>query len=437
MRRETMNKLVLFIMICLLTVTAGYAADKTVSMQVGETQTLRLPSYITSKAIKGSQWTSTHPNEIAVMSQTPYSATVKVLKAVPSTTTCLIHCQYYYYEAVGNFTYLRTGIYDFKVETEQVLPTRISLPASITIDVGESKYLTPTISPSDAQTELTWSSSLFGIINVFQNGRVYAEGEGSAIITVRTSNGLSASCAVTAKKSQINVTSIQITPASHNLTVGEKYKLTASVLPTNATDKTLTWKSSMPNIVSVDQNGAIEALRTGSAVITASSSNGKTATCLVTCKENIKELAIMDNEGLTDIPPIANIQYERIFYAGWNSVCLPFAFDIKLLGLQNAKIAEICEIETIGDQKSISYREIDRIEAGKPCLIYVPTNQKCKLNLQNVTLVSKPITNELLIGTFSETIIGSGCYKLTPDGNSFAITKTNSAVCKPFRAYIK
>lgn len=120
-----------------------HAADKTVTMKVGETKRLSLPSYITSKAIKGSQWTSTRPDEIEVVSQTAYSATVKAKKSVPSTTTCLVHCQYYYYESVGSFTYMRTGIYDFKVETEAVQPTHISLPSSLSLNVGERKYLTP------------------------------------------------------------------------------------------------------------------------------------------------------------------------------------------------------------------------------------------------------------------------------------------------------
>lgn len=57
--------------------TSIQAADKTVTMKVGETKRLSLPSYITSKAIKGSQWTSTRPNEIEVVSQTAYSVTVK------------------------------------------------------------------------------------------------------------------------------------------------------------------------------------------------------------------------------------------------------------------------------------------------------------------------------------------------------------------------
>lgn len=77
--------------VCMVSIMSAYAADKTVTMKVGETQTLRLPSNITSLALRGAQWMSTRPNEVQVVSQTTYSATIKVLKAVPSTTTCLIN----------------------------------------------------------------------------------------------------------------------------------------------------------------------------------------------------------------------------------------------------------------------------------------------------------------------------------------------------------
>ena len=300
-----------------------HAVDKTVTMEVGETKRLSLPSYITSKAIKGSQWTSTRPDEIEVVSQTAYSATVKAKKSVPSTTTCLVHCQYYYYESVGSFTYM-------------------------SLKVGERKYLTPTITPSDAETDLTWSSSQYSTINVCRNGSVLAQREGTSVITVRTSNGLSASCTVTAVKPQVEVTSVRISPISCDIEVGTIYTLTATVSPTNATDKTVTWSSNAPNIVSVDKNGTIRGISAGNAIITASSSNGKEAACSVTCKIAVQDLVISDGNGLTDVPSKANIRYERKFHEGWNSVCLPFAFDAEVLGLENAKIALPEDVEVIG-----------------------------------------------------------------------------------------
>ena len=345
--------------------------------------------------------------------------------------------QYYYYESVGSFTYMMTGIYDFKVETEAVRPTHISLPPSLSLNVGESKYLTPTITPSDAETDLTWSSSRYSTINVFQNGRVLAQREGTSVITVRTSNGLSASCTVTAVKPKVEVTSIRISPISCDIEIGATYTLTATVFPTNATDKTVTWSSNAPDIVSVDKDGTIRGISAGNAIITASSSNGKEAACSVTCKAAVQDLVISDGNGLTDIPSKANIRYERTFHEGWNSVCLPFAFDAEVLGLENAKIALPEDVEVIGSKRYVSYRIVEKVEAGIPCLVYVLDEQDCKVELNDVPLATRPVDGNPLSGVFTETTIGSGCYKLASDGKSFALTKTSSAVCKPFRAYFR
>ncbi|WP_205125397.1 hypothetical protein, partial [Bacteroides salyersiae] len=95
-RKDYIKQLMTVIAVLVLSTTSISAANKTVTMQVGETMTLRLPSNITSLALRGVQWVSTRPNEIQVVSQTTYSATIKVLKAVPSTTTCLVNCRYYY-----------------------------------------------------------------------------------------------------------------------------------------------------------------------------------------------------------------------------------------------------------------------------------------------------------------------------------------------------
>lgn len=217
------TKIILTTFFCLLSSLFVKAADETVTMKVGTTKTLYLPSYVTSKAIHGSQWTSTRPDEIAVVSQTSYSVTIKAKKSVPSSTTCLVHCQYYYLQAVGTFTYMATGIYDFKILTESIKPVSISLPSSVTLDVGKSKYLTPIIVPENVETKLEWSSSQYSIINVFQDGWILAQRQGTSVITVKTSNGLYASCTVTAVKPNVDVTSIKVSPASYTIDVGERY----------------------------------------------------------------------------------------------------------------------------------------------------------------------------------------------------------------------
>ena len=189
--------------------------------------------------------------------------------------------------------------------------------------------------------------------------------------------------------------------------------------------------------MSVDKDGTIRGISAGNAIITASSSNGKEAACSVTCKAAVQDLVISDGNGLTNIPSKANIRYERTFHEGWNSVCLPFAFDAEMLGLKNAKIAMPENIEAIGNKRYVSYRIVEKVEAGVPCLVYVPDEQDCKVELNDVPLATRPVDGNPLSGVFTETTIGSGCYKLASDGKSFALTKTNSAVCKPFRAYFR
>ena len=86
-------------------------------------------------------------------------------------------------------------------------PTSVSLnKTSLTLDVGKSHTLTKTVSPSNAVTSYTWSSSNTSVATVDGNGKVTAKKAGTATITVKTSNGKTATCKVT-----VNLPAPQIT----------------------------------------------------------------------------------------------------------------------------------------------------------------------------------------------------------------------------------
>ncbi len=76
-------------------------------------------------------------------------------------------------------------------------------------------------------------------------------------------------CAVAV--STVHVESIAIVPILATLAVGETKALNVTVLPENATDKSVTWSSSNESIVRVDENGNIIAIANGTATITARS----------------------------------------------------------------------------------------------------------------------------------------------------------------------
>lgn len=78
------------------------------------------------------------------------------------------------------------------------------------------------------------------------------------------------------------VTSVTLNKEILSLKVGETGKLSTTVLPASATDKTVAWSSSKPDVASVSSNGTVTAIKAGTAVITAKTTNGKSASCTVT-----------------------------------------------------------------------------------------------------------------------------------------------------------
>lgn len=150
---------------------------------------------------------------------------------------------------------------------------------SLSLQPGESASLNGTVQPDNATIHsVSWKSSNDNVATVSQEGNVTAVSEGNCVITV-TVDGVKAECDVTVAIVRIPVTSVSINQTSADLLVGETLQLTATVLPDNATDKTVTWTTSNADVASVD-NGLVTAMTAGDAIITASSGD-YSATCTV------------------------------------------------------------------------------------------------------------------------------------------------------------
>mgnify|MGYP001282468189 CR=1 FL=1 len=163
--------------------------------------------------------------------------------------------------------------------------------SSITIDIGKEKHLTATISPANCSIKtLSWSSSDSSIATVSSTGLVTAVGEGTATITAATTDGsgLSATCDVTVNP-PIPVTTVTIDEPEAALYAGGKIKLTATVLPENATYKTLSWTSSDSSVATV-ADGVVTGVAKGTATITATATNGVKAERSVTISSTASRL---------------------------------------------------------------------------------------------------------------------------------------------------
>jgi len=163
--------------------------------------------------------------------------------------------------------------------------TAIALNKSTaTIAIGDSETLTVIYTPADANTgkAVTWTSSNTSIATVDNSGKVTGIAAGSATITATstTDASITASCAVSVHA--VAVTGVSINPTSANLQIGGSTDLTYTILPANATDKSVSWTSSNPSVVNVN-NGHVTAIAAGTATITVTTTDGsKTATCSVT-----------------------------------------------------------------------------------------------------------------------------------------------------------
>jgi uncharacterized protein YjdB len=151
------------------------------------------------------------------------------------------------------------------------------------VGVGDTTRLISTVLPVTATNKgVSWKSSNAGVAIVSSTGLVTGTGPGTAIITVTTAEGSKTDVALI-RAANIPVTSIAIDSATATVGVNNTKKLTATVAPANATNKTVSWSSSDTTIIKVDANGLLTGKSPGTAVITVTTQDGaKTANITAT-----------------------------------------------------------------------------------------------------------------------------------------------------------
>jgi len=166
--------------------------------------------------------------------------------------------------------------------TVKAAPTKVTLNAAkLTLDAGKTYTLKASYAPSGAAGAKSFSSSSAAIASVNSSGKITAKKAGTATITVKTYNGKTAKCTVTVKGTA--PTSIKFSAGTANIGLKEVYALSTTIAPAGASG-TRTFKSSNAAIASVDASGNVTGKKTGTATITVTTGNGKTATCKVTVK---------------------------------------------------------------------------------------------------------------------------------------------------------
>ncbi len=205
------------------------------------------------------------------------------------------------------------GVCEITVEEDgQITP-----PEKYTIEISpkstelyekETITLKANILPETAgKKELVWESDNDKIAKVDQNGVVTAIAKGTVIIkaSAKEDRKIFGECTITVKENPpVKVKSVTVAPSTLKLNVGASKKLSVSVSPAAAADKTVTWSSSKPSVATVDpKSGQVKAVSAGTAKIKAKAKDGsgKYGICTVTVSKPQESIRVNKTYNYKDL----------------------------------------------------------------------------------------------------------------------------------------
>lgn len=165
-------------------------------------------------------------------------------------------------------------------------PTAVTTPTTFTVECGEVATMATSLTPSDAYSTYTWTSSNPNVATIDPaTGQITGIAPGTTTITVTTTNNKTASTTVTIAPKTI--LGVKLNKSYIPLNIGEKFNMVATIQPSGATSP-VTWSVDKPEIVSITQTtdgtNEITAVAKGTAVVKVTV-NGFVATCSVTSNE--------------------------------------------------------------------------------------------------------------------------------------------------------
>lgn len=161
------------------------------------------------------------------------------------------------------------------------------------LQIGVRKQLFVAFEPSNATNRtITWSSSNPSVATVNSSGVVEAISSGNATITAKAADGGYTDSVIvdvaSSSESVVEVRSLSFSKNSYSVGLGSTKTLTPIFNPTNATYKTVSFRSDNPNVATVDENGVVKGISVGSATITAETKRGNVTASV---KINVKNIA--------------------------------------------------------------------------------------------------------------------------------------------------
>ena len=324
--------------------------------------------------------------------------------------------------------------------------------------------LTAIVNPNYASIKdvIYTSSNEEAVVILDNTGRFMSLEPGTSTITATAldGSGVKATCKITVSDGIIQAESVTLNTTSTNILLGGTKTLKATILPDNATMKSVTWKSSNPNVATVDENGVVTGVNAGTATITATAADGKGA--YAECKVNVVYNSIALTDASTsysnDTEATTNtLKYTRTFSnTAWQALYVPFSMsysdwsnDFEVAAINNVHqyddddngtfdrtVLEIVKVKS-GSLKPNTPYLIKAKKAGEKTIIISNANLK-KTEINSIYCASVN-TKYTFTGTYSTisgaTMISNGYYAM---GNGELVQAIdNTASLGAFRWYLK
>ena len=166
------------------------------------------------------------------------------------------------------------------VRTDAISTESISLtPTSKELQIGQEYTLTATISPVTAtEQSVEWNSTNEAVATVDDQGKVTAVALGQTTITATSVDGnltATSTIEVVTNAAIVDVSSINVNPATFEMGPTELLQMTADIFPIDASDPSVSWSVSNPDLATIDNNGLLTAMIPGIVEVIGTTSDGE------------------------------------------------------------------------------------------------------------------------------------------------------------------
>ena len=267
-----------------------------------------------------------------------------------------------------------------------------------TINKGETIKLNVEILPEDAKNhEVIYSSNNNNIAQVDGSGNITGIKSGKATITVKAKeNNVSSSVNITV---YTPVSDVILQEDEIYLQKEEEITIKPIILPADASNKNISFKSLDTNVVTVTNNGLIKAIEEGTTTIEVKTEEGK-----ITKQVKIIVLGQLED---ADIKFSEELKINNNIISGWNTKKLSVSdikekittkFDIEIYNSRGKKLEEN---ETIGTGSKIRFLENGKVKMEYKIVIYGDLNGDGKINSIDLLVLQRHILEiEQLQGPF-------------------------------------